>query len=170
MLSYKPLHRATYMTNQNQKLLNPIAKQKFNSEHHHAVLRHISAAQKLFPEEKNISTLLKKYFEPHNITPPRFSNTGTRRPPTVQDSMTEKGHLIQCPQCKAFTLKLFALCHSCKESERGAYKTKLQCDACGYTQRSPKNVIEWLTIFRVDFNSQSKKSLGIKTVTDDGVK
>jgi len=45
------------------------------------------------------------------------------------------------------------------------------CLQCGkYKDRSEKAMVTWLEEFGVDFGNQSKKSLGIQTMTDEGVK
>jgi hypothetical protein len=82
----------------------------------------------------------------------------------------------ECPKCKLksddgkYSFALQALCSSCKGAEGGKYKTRFVCSNCGYEEKSERPVTSWLTEMGVAFDNQTKQSLGVKTLTDDGVK
>jgi len=76
----------------------------------------------------------------------------------------------ECPSCHKRSLVLHGLCRSCKDAEDGKYKTMLRCGECGYSQRSEDPIVTWLDKLGIEFGTQTKESLGIKTVTDEGIK
>jgi hypothetical protein len=42
-------------------------------------------------------------------------------------------------------------------------------EGCGYQEKSEKSTTEWLDELGIRYENQSKRSLGIQTLTDEGV-
>lgn len=128
------------------------------------------------PEEKNISKVYLEMCELVGISPVVTQVSSVPRPkdgtlffarPSVQRF---KAPSKPCPQCGMETCRLLGLCASCKDAEGGKYRSTWKCAQCGYQEKSPKAITTWLDELGIDFGSQSKKSLGIDIVTDEGVK
>lgn len=129
------------------------------------------------PEEKNVSKVYLEMCELVGIPPvvtkvssmPRQTEGALvfTRP---QVGKRSKAPQRSCPQCGMETFLLLGLCASCKDAEGGKYRSTWKCAQCGYQEKSPKAITTWLDELGIDFGSQSKKSLGIDIVTDEGVK
>jgi hypothetical protein len=83
--------------------------------------------------------------------------------------------LRRCPKCGQESMQIFGLCPTCEDAkgengEPGKYRTKFMCTECKHEERSEKHMVIWLQEMGVDFGNQSKKALGIKTITNDGIK
>jgi hypothetical protein len=97
-----------------------------------------------------------------------------------------------CPKCGKESIRLFPICQSCDElSENRKYKTVWACkyqaidtkgtpmltpyglpvlqEGCGYVEKSEKSTTEWLHELGINYENQTKRSLGIQTLTDKGV-
>ena len=131
------------------------------------------------PEEKNISILYKEASIALGLPLIETSTRDANHLPAPHEMMTPDGrHLIplqKCPKCSQESMEMFGLCPTCEDAkgengEPGKYKTKFVCKECSHFERSEKQMVIWLQEMGVEFGNQSKKELGIKTVTDGGVK
>lgn len=134
-------------------------KQKFN-----LLLARVGAH--LNPAEKNLTILINEAAKTFGLPPYKISsNQGDHLPPP-----SETGPFFPCPICNKKTLTLTSLCRSCKESQNGRFKSKLDCSACSYSALSEKFVVTILEEFGYNFSSAQKSDIGIKTLTDEGLK
>lgn len=123
------------------------------------------------PKENNITTLYRDTSALLGIEMIETHTGQADHLPSVSESMADIGiPNMECPSCKKKTFQIFGLCPTCKDSEEGKYKTKFECSECHYSEKSEKHMVRWLQEMGIDFGNQSKKSLGIKTITDKGVK
>lgn len=76
----------------------------------------------------------------------------------------------KCQSCGRETCNLLQICRACKESENGKYKSMWKCPDCGWMERSEKFITQILNELGVDFSTVPKASMGIMTVTDEGIK
>jgi len=156
----------------------------FNPEIHQVKLIIIKCGKALreakgLPEEKNITTL---YEEASAILGMPTISTTTQDAdhlPAPHEMVRENGTPIiplrKCPRCGKEAMQMFGLCHTCKDAEGengeiGKYKVKFECKECQFQEKSDKPMVLWLQEMGVDFGMMSKKNLGIKTITDDGIK
>jgi hypothetical protein len=150
----------------------------------------------LYPEEKNLSVLVEKVSEAIGLAPFQLAADHSYRigpsAPQSAVSVVEGIKPRLCPKCGKETVRLLTLCHTCKElSEGGKFKTVWACkyqkvnasgaplinqyglpvlvEGCGYMEKSEKSTPEWLTEQRIEYKNQTKRSLGIQTLTDKGV-
>ncbi len=126
----------------------------------------IRAGTAFFPEEKNVTVLLKKAAFLLGVTPEiQTSNTATHLP-TPQ----ETGPFFICPKCGKERMIIDGLCPSCKDSEAGKYRSMLYCE-CGFKEKSPTpQAILWVEHGYTGPTEGVKKKLGMKTITDTGRK
>lgn len=82
----------------------------------------------------------------------------------------ETGPFYKCPWCGLRGLVIYDLCKKCKQSEEGKYKTKLQCIKCGKEELRQDYAVKVMTDLKIDFTPGPKRDLGIKTITDEGIK
>jgi len=131
------------------------------------------------PEEKNITVLYEETAPLLGIAPERRSSSDSSNLPTPNEMVFADGTpmipLQKCPKCGKDSMEIFGLCPTCEDAkgengEPAKYKTKFVCKECSYSERSEKHMVIWLQEMGVDFGNQSKKELGIKTITDDGIK
>lgn len=139
---------------------------RFDPEEHLERLKIIQRGRELFPGEKNISVLYKKTCAHLGIEIKKLKAKEVDHLPTPQ----ETGPFFKCPKCDKETLLILGLCGTCKDAEGGKFKTKLECGDCGFKELSQKFVVQVLNEHGFDFKTQTKRSLGIKTLTDEGVK
>lgn len=125
------------------------------------------------PEENNITIIYNETVPLLGLYPTQLSSKIVRNLPTVEESAREHpdSPLVQiCPKCGKKSYFFHSICPKCKDSEGGIYKTIFQCFECKHQEKSKESVVTWLDRLGIDFRTQTKKSLGIKTVTDDGLK
>lgn len=125
------------------------------------------------PEEKNVTILYEETAILLGIPVMKMSSSNVSRNPTPEESAKSdpSSPLVQiCPSCKEKAYYLQGLCKSCKDSENGTYKSVWKCFKCGHSEKSKEHVVTWLNRLGIDYRTQSKKSLGIQTVTDEGLK
>ena len=123
----------------------------------------------LHPEEKNVTRLYLDTCTLLGIAPIETTSLMADHIPTLFESARKvDGH--PCPQCQKNSLFVTGLCKACKDSENGKYKTVIECKECGSKEKSEEPVIVWLQRWGVEFGNQTKESLGIKTLTDEGLK
>lgn len=131
------------------------------------------------PEEKNITVLYNEMAPLLGITPVQTSSREADHLPKLQQIIKDDGTplvpLQKCPECGKDSMEIFGLCPTCEDAkgekgEPGKYRTKFICKECAYSERSEKHMVMWLQEMGVDFGNQTKKELGVKTITDEGVK
>jgi hypothetical protein len=125
------------------------------------------------PDEKNITILYEETAPLFGITPAPLYSSDVDHLPTPEESARENPQspfLQICPKCGRNTYLLKGLCGGCKDSEGGKYKSIRSCMDCKHQEKYEKPMVVWLEELGIDFSTQTKKSLGIQTVTDDGVK
>lgn len=152
----------------------------FDACHQQVVLILIRAAELLreakgLPKEHNITVLYKEVAPLFGMEPVTMNTqTHGNHLPAPHEMVNDTGKRViplqKCPRCSNDSLEIFALCNTCSESEGGKYKTKFSCILCKYEEKSEKFMTQWLNEWGVEYDVQSKESLGIKTITDDGIK
>lgn len=136
-------------------------------------------ALKGLPEEKNITILYRETAQLLGIPILDLSSRDARKYPSIAEMEKEDGSplvpLQKCPKCEKYSMEMFGLCPTCEDAkgengEPGKYKTKFVCKECSYSERSEKHMVIWLQEMGVDFGNQTKKELGVRTITDEGIK
>jgi len=130
------------------------------------------------PEEKNITVLYNETAPLLGITPFQMHSGDINHLPAPAEVRTDRGAFAiprkDCEHCGGKeTVVLYPLCQSCEEAEGGKYKAAWTCQSkdCGYKEKLEKPFIEILEELGVEIpNGASKQSLGIKTMTDEGLK
>lgn len=156
----------------------------FNPDIHQVKLIIIKCGEALrkakgLPEEKNITNLYEEASILLGIPTISVTTRDANRIPTPYKMVKENGTPIiplkKCPKCGQDAMQMFGLCRTCEDAkgengEVGKYKVKFECTKCHFKERSEKPMVIWLQEMGVDFSNQSKKELGIKTITDTGLK
>ena len=86
-----------------------------------------------------------------------------------------------CPQCgRKDGLSLKSICPACADSEGGKYHTMYSCEeigpdgklmGCGFkTEKSEEFMVQRMSKENPDWQGGMKQNLGIKTITDKGIK
>lgn len=156
----------------------------------------IRCGQLLYPEEKNLTVLVERVSEAIGLAPYQLAANQSFRMPDASMQTRQVSEAIKpllCPKCGKESVRLFPVCHTCKElSEGGKFKTIWACkylavdargtpimtpyglpaleEGCGYMEKSEKSTTEWLNELGIKYENQTKRSLGIQTLTDEGVK
>jgi len=132
-----------------------------------------------FPEERNVTTLYNETAPLLGISPTQMSSSDVDHLPSPQEMKGSDGTsmipLQKCPKCGKDSMEIFGLCPTCEDAkgengEPGKYKTKFVCKECSHFEKSEKHMVIWLQEMGVEFGNQTKKELGIKTITDGGTK
>ena len=145
----------------------------FDAEEHKTRQELLRYARAKYPDEKNITKLYHLACRDRGIEPTTLSTKIADHLPTPAESAREHPESkfnLACPKCGKRTYVLHGLCTGCKEAEGGTYKTAFRCHECGHYERSKEPLVIWMQRLGIEFGTQSKKSLGVKTITDDGVK
>lgn len=151
----------------------------FNPEIHQVKFIVIKCGEELrrakgLPEERNITTLYEEASAILGIPIIQTTTQDADHLPAPHEMIKKDGMpmipLRKCPKCEKDAMQIFGLCPTCKDSEGGKYRTKFLCTECQYSEKSEKHMVLWLQEMGVDFGAQSKESLGIKTITDTGLK
>jgi hypothetical protein len=122
----------------------------------------------LHPEEKNVTKLYYETCALLGIDPIETTAATAAHAPTPGDFGPKMGG-HPCPKCGKNGVVITGLCSACKEAEGGKYKCIVECLECGDKEKSEDPVIVWLERLGVEFGNQTKASLGIKTLTDEGL-
>ena len=131
------------------------------------------------PEEKNITILFNETAPLLGIVPILLSSKDADHLPAPHEMKKEDGTPIiplkKCPQCGKKAMEMFGLCRNCKDAEgedgkSGKYKVRFKCKECHFQEKSEKPMVIWLQEMGVDFKSISKNALGIRIITNDGIK
>jgi len=151
----------------------------FNPEIHQIKLIIIKCGEELrkvkgLPEEKNITTLYEEASSILGIPTIQTTTQDADHLPAPHESVRPDGEpaipLVECPKCGKKAMQIFSICPDCKDSENKKYKTKFKCTKCPHEEKSEKHMVTWLQEMGVEFGNQSKESLGVKTITDNGIK
>jgi hypothetical protein len=145
----------------------------FDAEKHTERIRIINHGKKKWPDEKNITKLYQMACKDLGIEPKTISTAIANHLPSPEESAKENPKskfTIICPKCGKRAYFLTGLCKGCKEAEGGTYKTKFSCYECGHSERSKEPLVIWMQRLAIEFGTQSKKSMGIVTITDEGEK
>jgi len=131
------------------------------------------------PDERNITVLYNETALLLGIPPQKMNSQMADHLPAPHEMKDEQGRSFiprkDCPKCgKKDFLVLASICPSCKDSEGGKYHSGWKCIGkdCGFiTDKSEMYFTQRLKAEGGEIpQSGSKESLGIKTITDDGLK
>jgi len=132
------------------------------------------------PEERDISKLCREaaLLLGIPIEQTLFTSKEASVLPRAQDISNGKNNFYiprkDCPVCKAEkSLILVSLCPTCKDAEGGKYHSAWRCDnkECMATiDKSEKFITQALKDLGQEVPTGTKEELGIKTLTDEGVK
>ena len=125
------------------------------------------------PEEKNITILYEEIAPLLGLSIKRMSTKDIDHPPTFMDDAKQNPNspwVIICPKCNEKSYVIHPICRGCKDSENGKYKTMFLCFRCNHKDRSEKPFIKWLNELGIEIPEGMKQRLGIRTVTDEGLK
>ncbi len=145
----------------------------FDIQEHTERIMIINHGREKWPNEKNINKLYEMACKEFGIETKSLTTTMANHLPTPEESARENPQSkfsIICPKCNKKSYVLRGLCRSCKDAENGKYKTMFRCYECKHEEKSKEPMVIWFDRLRIDFRTQSKKSLGIETVTDEGLK
>jgi len=145
----------------------------FDPKIHQIKIMIIRCGQLLDPDEKNITKLYEETSRKLGVPLIATSTAETDHLPTPEESARENPdnpHVQVCPKCGEKSYFMLGLCRTCKDAEGGKYKTMFECYKCHHKEKSEEPVVVWLERLGIDFGTQTKASLGVKTVTDDGIK
>jgi hypothetical protein len=130
----------------------------------------IDCGKLLWPDEKNVTVLYEKTCDALKVPRVRVTSAHATHLPTPEESVKADQELArECPKCGKKAFFVYSICQTCKQSENGKYKTLLACYECRTSERSEDPLVVWLDRLGIDYGTQSKASLGIKTLTDDGL-
>ena len=110
--------------------------------------------------------------------------------PAPHEITDEKGEYFlpreDCPNCgRVKNVVIYYLCQSCAEAkdeqgnrymsiqlcgERNRQNQLIPGSGCGYKKVNKKSIVQWLDETGKDWRSMSKRQMGIKTYTDQGIK
>lgn len=135
-----------------------------------AVIRQLKG----LPEEKNITLLYNETAPLLGIIPTQMNTvTNGNHYPSIAESVASLGIKLPmkpCPKCGR-EMPLAPICRSCKDAEGGKYKTGYKCVACDIVyEKSEKFFTQVLSEMGVSIPSGMKQAMGIKTITDEGLK
>jgi hypothetical protein len=130
------------------------------------------------PEEKNITTLYNEMAPLLGIVVASKSSRTVNHLPSPAEMKDEKGEFIiprkDCPKCGgSMTMPLGPICPSCKDSEGGIYRSGYKCEVktCEYVDdKNEEFFTQRLSRMGVEIPTGPKQAMGIKTITDDGLK
>lgn len=124
-------------------------------------------------EERNITTLYLDGCKRFNLAPRQPKSTDVSHLPTPEESgkaNPDSPWVLLCPKCKEKSYVMYPICRSCKDSEGGKYRTMFKCFKCNHVDKSEKFFSQWISDMGLEMPTGSKKELGIKTVTNTGLK
>lgn len=130
------------------------------------------------PEEKNITILYDETAPLLGIIVVPMGSGMVNHLPSPAEMKDDKGNSIvprkDCPKCGGkMTMPLSSICPSCKDSEGGKYKSGYQCENEGCNFIDEKNgdfLLQRLIKMGVEIPEGMKQAMGIKTITDNGLK
>lgn len=138
------------------------------------------------PEESNITILYKEGLKAIGVEEVKITSATADHLPAPHEMKDDQGKFIvprkDCPQCgRKDGLSLKSICPSCTDSEGGKYHTMYSCEefgsftgkpiGCGFkTDKSEKFMVQKMSEENPDWQGGMKQDLGVKTVTDSGIK
>ena len=136
-----------------------------------AVIRELKG----LPEEKNITVLYNETAPLLGIIVVPMDSRTVNHLPSPAEMKDEKGRFVvprkDCPKCGGKeTMLLTPLCKSCEDAEGGKFNTAWVCQACQNKEKSEKFLTQWLNELGVEIPEGMKQAIGIKTLTNDGLK
>jgi len=128
------------------------------------------------PEEKNVTILYGETAPLLGIIVAPMDSRIVNHLPSPAEMKDEKGRFVvprkECSKCGGIMV-LGPICPSCKDSEDGKYKSGYKCEVktCEYVDdKSEKFFIQRLNEMGVEIPTGPKRVMGIKTLTDEGLK
>jgi hypothetical protein len=147
-----------------------------------AVIRQLKG----LPEEKNITILYDETAALLGMVITKVDSGTIDHLPSPSEMKDKAGKFIlkrkDCPQCgRKDGLSLKSICPSCADSEDGKYHTMYSCEeigpdgksvvGCGFkTDKSEKFMVQRISEENPDWQGGMKAAMGIKTITDEGLK
>lgn len=127
------------------------------------------------PEEKNITILYNETAPILGIAVFQNSSKDVDHLPSPAEMKGDNGKFIvprkDCSKCGGrITMLLTPLCKSCEDAEGGKYKTAWICQTCPNKEKSEKFLTQWLNELGVEIPEGMKQAMGIKTLTNNGLK
>jgi len=137
------------------------------------------------PEELNISILYEEASLALGLPLIQTTTADADHLPAPYEMKNDQGKFIvsrkDCPQCGYKDgLSLKSICPSCTDSEDGKYHTMYSCEemgpegkkiGCGFkTEKSEKFMAQRMSEENPNWEGGMKQDLGVRTITDDGVK
>jgi hypothetical protein len=145
----------------------------FNADEYRERQKILDYGYSKWPDEKNVTKLYEMACQDLEVEPKLLSTRRVNHLPTPEESAKENPDskiTTLCPECRKKTYVLYPLCPGCKDAENGKYKVMFKCYECGHSEKSEEPTVVWLERFGIDFQMQTKASLGLKTITDTGLK
>ena len=125
------------------------------------------------PEEKNITVLYNETAPLLGIIVQTMSSKDVNHLPSPEESARMgqyAGPTKDCNQCSGKML-LTPLCNSCTDAEGGKYKTAWICmENKDHKEKSEKFFTQILNELGMEIPEGMKQAIGIKTLTNDGLK
>lgn len=135
--------------------------------------REIRKAKDL-PEENNITKLYIEAAELLGLDPGQFDSIkqGNHLPTPEESAMANPNNplVLICPNCGKKSYVINSICQTCKEAKNGKYRTLLMCYECHHSEKSSKWISQIIEEAGLDLPSGMKQYLGIKILTDEGLK
>jgi len=142
------------------------------------------------PEENNVTVLYKEVLKAMGIVETPMTSRDINHLPAPHEMKDDQGQFTiprkDCPQCgRKEGLSLVSICPSCTDSEGGKYHSMWTCidtdagcgsrfyiDTDGVLQvgKSEKFMTQVLNELGINFGTGTKEEMGIKTITDAGIK
>jgi len=127
------------------------------------------------PEEINITVLYNETAPLLGIIVAPMNSRTVDHLPSPSEMKDEKGQFVvprkDCLSCgDKETMLLTPLCKSCEDAEGGKFKTAWICSVCQNKEKSEKFFTQWLNELGVEIPNGSKQAMGIKTLTNEGLK
>ena len=127
------------------------------------------------PEENNITLLYNETAPLLGIIVQTMSSKDVDHLPSTAEMRNEQGNFVvprkDCPKCGSKkNMLLTPLCKSCADAEGGKFKTAWVCSTCQNKEKSEKFFTQWLNELGVEIPEGMKQAIGIKTLTNDGLK
>jgi hypothetical protein len=127
------------------------------------------------PEEKNITILYNETAPLLGIIVVQMDSRQADHLPSPAEMKDEMGKFVvprkDCPKCsKKESMLLTSICGGCADAEGGKFKTLWLCSVCQYKEKSEKFFTQWLNELGVEILEGMKQAMGIKTLTNEGLK
>lgn len=126
------------------------------------------------PEENNITVLFNETAPLLGIAVVPMDSRKIDHLPSPSEMKNESGEFIvprkDCSNCGG-TMVLGPICPSCKDAEGGKYRSGYKCEACQFVdEKTHEFFTQRLSRMGVEIPEGMKQAMGIKTLTDDGLK